>query len=130
MTSRIKLGNVVLCEYFVQGLGNKHTLINVYSGDIVVAEMPAKMRLALYIEYEAMAEDAFSVRLEVLMSKEVQARFRFDVESGPRGRHGIMALPNMEIGIDENVAFEVRMSLDGERSRTVLKKAIAKGAVA
>jgi hypothetical protein len=125
VASKIDIGNVVLCEHVVPGLGNKHTLINVYSGDLIVTELPAKLMLALYMEYSAKAPEAFEVLVEIMMNKKDFGRLRFAVEAGPQ--LGVMAIPHMELGFDRDVVLEVRATVDGEKARRVLRKHVALG---
>lgn len=127
MASKVKISNVLLCEHLVPGLGNKQTLINVYSGDIVVAELPAKLFLAIYAEYSSNSDDAFTVLVEIMINKKPFARLRFDVDAGRQ--QGVMAIPNMELGFDREVTLEVRAAAEGERARTILSKKVFRGDV-
>lgn len=43
--------NTSLCEDIRDEIGNKKSLMGVFSGDILVSEFPARLRVAFYIEY-------------------------------------------------------------------------------
>ena len=129
MPSKIKVGNAILCEYLVAGLGNKHTLINVFSGDVVVETLPAALRLALYIEYNILTDDAFNIMVDVKIDKYTPMKWRAEIQSNHRNQMGILAVPGFEVRLDRNVTLEVRMTPDGERANTVLKKNIYLGSV-
>jgi hypothetical protein len=43
--------NAIICEDVRDEVGNKKSLMGVFSGDIVVAEFPAIVRIAFYAEY-------------------------------------------------------------------------------
>jgi hypothetical protein len=130
MASKVKLGNVILCEYLVVGAGNKHTLINVFSGDVIVESLPAVLRLAMYIEYQTATDEAFNIIIDVKLDGKTLTKLRAEIETGHRHQTGILAIPGIEVGFDRNVTFGVRMTVDGEQPKTILKKQIYLGSVA
>jgi hypothetical protein len=46
----LKFGNVLVCEFATNGENNKHTLVNIFHGDIILAEIPTILSLAFYFE--------------------------------------------------------------------------------
>lgn len=50
MPKKLNIGNALLAEFVTKGNRNKHVLVNVYSGDIIVREFPADLGFGLYIE--------------------------------------------------------------------------------
>jgi hypothetical protein len=51
MTKIGSFRNVSLCEDVREEVGNKKSLMGVFSGDVVVSQFPAQIRVAFYLEY-------------------------------------------------------------------------------
>ena len=69
MAKKIKFENAVLCEFAAQGSNNKPILINVYSGDIITASMPANLSFGLFIEV-AGGQDMPAAGLDIKLNKQ------------------------------------------------------------
>jgi len=50
--------NVVVCEDVRDEVGNKRSLMGVFSGDITVQQFPAIVQLAVYLEYAPDKDDS------------------------------------------------------------------------
>jgi hypothetical protein len=46
----IRFGMVALCDYATKGENNKHTLVNIYGGDVLVGAFPAPLHFGFYAE--------------------------------------------------------------------------------
>ncbi|MBN9308226.1 hypothetical protein, partial [Devosia sp.] len=53
MAKKLKFLNAILCEHVVAGANKKHTLINVFGGNIIVEQLPATLTFGLYVEMAA-----------------------------------------------------------------------------
>ena len=59
----IEVRNAILCEDIRHEIGNKNSLIGVFGGDILVAELPARIRVAVY--YDAMVSVRGKIQSEI-----------------------------------------------------------------
>ncbi len=132
MAARGRFGNIVLCEHVVQSSGNKHTLVNAYSGDILVATLPARLMLGLYVEYCPAAGER-EIQLEIRLDRKTFARLRavLTVLTGgapeTAGAIGVIVLPVFEVGVDRPLTLSVVAHAHAGPARTVLRKKIALG---
>ena len=62
----LRVGNALVCEDVRPELGGKHSLLGVYSGDILVPEFKNFLRATIYIELFALKLG--TIRLEVVIS--------------------------------------------------------------
>lgn len=125
---RLKIGNVLACEYAALGSHGKHTLINLYAGDIVVREFPATFPLAFYIEIFPQADTP--QRLNIIISQgrqkraEVAAEFAFEPS-----KVGVIVLPQLPLTFSKNGEFRVVITGEGLIPTTVLKKKVSTGKI-
>lgn len=127
MAKALKFGNAILCEYVAKGFGNKHTLVNVFSGDVVVQEMPAKLQFGLYFEYFPDDEipHEISIIFRIHNSLLFQAQITFpDLK---RGSPAAVAIQSFDIQFDRDVTFSIEAQRHGYRKTKVLSKKIFKG---
>lgn len=123
MTSSFKIANAMACEHLVQGQGNKHTLINTYSGDILVAEFPARLPIAFYIELvpNIFGNISLSVQLSYGRKLAVEAKA---VSVFEEGNVAVVAIPDGLMLFEKPGVLKVSIRADGEKSVLALKKEI------
>jgi hypothetical protein len=125
--NKIKSGKAIVCEYVAQGSHGKHTLVNAYSGDILVQDLPAAIPLAFFIELEFEGAGGNSqLKVNVLLGgkSKAQAEAEIQVESG---KPGILVLQQAAFQIDGATDIKVTMSMDGARAITLVRKTISQG---
>lgn len=116
----------MLCDYVVAGVGGKHTLINVYSGDIIVSELPANLFLGTYLEIDPGFE-ARSLDIEVRIEGKKVVGMRAGAGEGqplPIPTGIALVLPQMQLQIPSDVLLEVIATADGYAPTTALSKRI------
>ena len=89
MAKSLKFGNVVLCEYVAKGEKNKYTLINVFSGDVIVVDLPAKLNFGLYMEYLPDAVGPRKLTLSMMLDKKKFGQIVIQIERGAPGTPGV-----------------------------------------
>jgi len=131
MAKAPKFGNVVLCEHVVSGVGNKHTLVNVFSGDIIVSELPARLFFGLYAEYYAPEDGSFKdISIELRLNGKTFARIVVSALGAVTpGDAGVVAVPIFELGVDNDLALSVVARVDGHKPQTLMTKQIRQGTV-
>lgn len=121
--TKIKLGNAIVCEFIVQGLHGKVTLINNYSGDIFVSNVPAQMPLAFYVELFSDQTETRNGNISLYLNKKkianMEASFVF-VDSQPN----VVLSPTAFITIDEPCTLKMVINVDGLKPVTAITKLI------
>lgn len=124
----VSFPTVVLCEYASRTENNKHVLAGVYAGDIIVAELPARLRLALYVEILPTVAGNLSVDFTIHLGGKEFAKILTTSADVVPGRPGVILVPNIELGADKDVEMRIDAFYDDQET-TILKKQIYKGTI-
>jgi len=123
-----QLRNFLVCELVIQDIGNRYTLAGVYTNDIILSEMPARLRLGLYGEF--IAEAAGSHQVELLFSRDKQPLLKLTASINdivPGVAHPL-SIPGIEIGIEGPIELTISAIVDGHgRPRELVRKKIFQG---
>lgn len=123
--AKLKIGNAVLCEHAVIGPNNKHTLVNVYSGDIIVRTLPATLSFGLYIEVLS-SNNPEKLSVEVCISRKPALIAETAI---PDKGMGIILIPIFALNIPKNVNLEIFAVTEGGKRQLILKKRIYQGTI-
>lgn len=118
--------NIVLCDLIIRDVSNKHSLIGVYSGDILTSEMPARLRLALYTEFLPPEDGEFSIQIDIKLEGKRFARGEVEVKDAVAGVAAGIALSGFELRTDVPVQLDVTATVNGSKPQFILKKKIMK----
>ena len=129
MAKSLKFGNVILADYVGKGDRNKHTLMNVLSGDIIVQDMPAQFGFGLYAEYLPDNEEPKELELEIKLDRKIFGKLRVDATSPKIGNPSIIAVPLIQIGVDKDLTLQISASCEGYRKTKILSKRIYKAPI-
>ena len=124
MAKNLKFGNIVLCEHVVRGEGGKSTLVNVYSGDIILSEAPVRMHMGVFIEYYPQKETDYDLFLEFMLDKKLFAKLTAQIENNSDGNVGSINLPLMELNILTSCMLEINAFAEGFNKKTIVQKSI------
>jgi hypothetical protein len=122
----LRIGNAILCDHVVKGEGSKVTLVNAYSGDVVVSEMPATLMLGLFIELLPDPNMPEQVTITLRLDKQPFGRLQARLVNQAPNNPGMIALPVFEVGVEKDAIFDVVAEAPGFRRSTVLEKRIFK----
>jgi hypothetical protein len=125
---QIKVGNAFACEYVALGSNNKHTLVNVYTGDILVREFPANIPLAFYIEIVPDPEMSQLLKIQVLQNKKLKGELVGEFEFEP-DKVALAIIPQLPFTIAKDTTVRVVAQCEGGRSTTLIAKKIKVGPV-
>lgn len=129
MAKKITIGNALLCEYVAQGSNNKHVLVNVFAGNVVVTAVPADIAFGLFIEAKRpRGDDAFTPEFEVL----VGGKILFDVKMDGIGSVGTtitFIIQQFQVRVESPCEFEVYVKAVGYQRTLALKKEITIGPI-
>lgn len=126
MAKQLRFGNAILCEHVAPGERNKHTLINVYSGDVLVDSIPAKLLFGIYLEHipdSARPDLTFEIKID----DNIIAKMSVNSKDAEPGSPTAIIVPVFQINIDRDTILQVLASAPGYASRVVIKKRIFKG---
>lgn len=120
--------NVIVCEDVRDEVGNKKSLMGVFSGDVIAAEFPANLQIAFYLDYlqdTLSAGDKIRVELEVngstIMGAEIVLNASQEVSS--------IIIPRAIIGFETEGTFVLNVSVNDGKRLEVLRKKVKAGAV-
>jgi hypothetical protein len=121
--TKLKLGNAIVCEFIAQGINNKHSIINNYAGNIFVAEFPANVSLAFYIElfadFTATLKGSITVSLDKKKIASLDAEFEFK-----EGIPNIVVAPTASILIEKQSTLNLVVSIAGHKPIKAINKPI------
>jgi len=128
MPKKLKIGNAILCEYATLGANNKHVLVNVFSGDIIVQNLPADIPLCVYIEVfrrDITATDTF--KMEVRLDNKPLIMGEIVMPGG--SQTAVILLPQFPLHIDAAATIEVVITSIGYAKTVALSKRVYQGVV-
>lgn len=123
MRPSFKINNAIACEHLIQGQGNKHTLINIYAGDILVENFPARINLSLYFEIDPHVFGIIPLSIKVSYGRKIAMEGKADGVF-EEGKVAIIAIPNGLMLFEKPDTLKVSIYADGERPITAIKKGI------
>lgn len=122
-----KIGNVIMCEYIVEGVNNKHTLINTYAGDILVNEIPAQIPIAFYMEFIPTVSRTEHLKMRILVggTEAVGGIAQVEFEAG---RPAILVISMGLLRVEKPTSLRVFIQSGEERPIKVLERKISANA--
>lgn len=120
----LKFSNVLLCEYVAEGALGKHTLVNVFTGDIRVAKLPARIQIAAYIEMQAIPGLPRTVDFELYAGAKRLAVVTGSFPELVLDQPMLLVLPAMDLKLDNDVIFKIVGVAEGFRSTLAVERRI------
>lgn len=121
MTISFKVINMIVAEYVVQCINNKSTIINAYSGDVLVDEFPAFIPIAFYIEIKALRDFIGPINTKLLLGKRVAMEGRASADLHI-GNSTVLVVPTGMIKLDAPTAIKLYIGVEGEASVKAAEK--------
>lgn len=125
---RFKVRNAIACEYVAQGAYNKHNLVNVYSGDIVVREFPTRFPLSFYVEMDLDISAPKKFELVLYEGKKKRARLSADFDYEP-GKIAVFTLPPLPFNLEKPTQIRLVATGEGYADTVLIKKSVDVGLV-
>jgi hypothetical protein len=123
----LKFGNALFCEYVARGAGNKHTLVNVFSGDILVKELPGTLILSLYIEMLPQLRQQSEITIDLLVGRKPYVQFEASFESMRRDKTAVLVISPLHVEVQKDTFLRVVASSKGFQRTEVIRKRISEG---
>lgn len=125
MAKRLRVGNAMLCEHVVPGANNKHSIINLYSGDVIIwSSLPTAIMFGLYVEFLDDLPGILDVEMRLDGKMFASFKAEFPVASGTPY---ILTLPLFQLGVDRDLTFDVIAKAEGFAATKVISKRITQG---
>lgn len=119
----------IICDHITVDIGRKHSLIGVYSGDVIIQKFPAKLRFAIYAELLPRRVGDYKLTVQIsLNDKEVA---KAEIEAAVRVAEAplVFILPAIGLNIEEETVLKVEVRPEnGEVFTLVSKKIRSEGA--
>ena len=129
MPKKIKVGAAVLADYVGQGAANKITIVNAFSGDVILPEMPCEVSFGLYIELR-FDNVPSSIDFELLLNGK---RLAHGKAAGPpqafANEATVIVIPLFPVKVTEDSKLEAFVSAAGYSRTLALAKKLFKGAL-
>lgn len=123
----LKIGSAVLCSYISRGQNGKVSLIDVYGGDILVNEFPARLTLAVYGEIFPDPETPQTLDIEFLHDGVSKAKGQLAMDAYGPGEVALVLIEGVSAHFEKAGDFKVQISATGYSPVTLVRKQIAKG---
>lgn len=118
--------NALLCDDIRREHGNnKHILIGVFSGDMVIPDFPGAVAPCLYVERFMNAPGSYEISLEYRVGKRQWTPVRAKAEVGAPGV-AAFAFPQVLVEVTEPSRLEIYLKVGDEKPVRVIDKKIVR----
>lgn len=118
------LPTVLLCDHVILDVQNKHSAIGIYSGDIVVSELPANLKLALFMIFVPDEEGDNAIELDFILNDSAIAKAVIKVKAAKVGAPMPIVLSYLEAAIAEDAQLRIGAKVNEMEIGTILEKEI------
>lgn len=123
---RERFTNIIACEDVRDEVGNKKSLMGVFSGDILVSEFPATIHMAFYLDYiQKETSPGDNVQLELKANNERMVRVEVQLNTGQPINSII--LPRAVVVFEKECVLTMQASISGGKQVEIMRKKIQKG---
>jgi hypothetical protein len=121
--------NVIVCEDVREEVGGKHSLMGVFSGDIIVSSFPATIQIAGFFQYIPPANESGDVDLQVtlIQGENVLVRGKMRGQYN-EGQLITFLLPRAFATFEKEGPFRIRIKV-GDEEQDILTKKVSQGLV-
>lgn len=125
-TGRIR--NCLLCDNVIQDIHNRYTLVGVFTNDVLVAEFPARIRLAFYGEFVVKQAGEYLIELSIDVDNNPAIKIGANVTVVNSDEVTALAVPNLDITIKQEVELTISVLVNKtSRPQTLIRKKIRRG---
>jgi hypothetical protein len=119
----------LLCEDIRNELGNKRTLVGVFSGDIIVEKFPATLSLAAYFEY--LPATIGEQRIDFLIRYDDAKLFDFGgvLSIEEPTKVVVLTLPRLNVTLAQAGELKIEVAIPPSSPETLLLKKVQTGAL-
>lgn len=121
--------NVILCEDIRSEIGNKKSIMGIFSGDVIVAEFPARIQFAVYMEYiPEETSEPHEIELDMMADDNRIAEIKVKVTKPAAGVTSLI-IPRAIVAFEKEASYSIFASISQGPRFEILRKKIQKGEV-
>lgn len=124
--SEMMVRSALLCEMCRQEVGNKVSVMGIYSGDILVQSFPAAFPLSAYIEIEGLKKGKHRLEFSIVIPG-TKMGGSADIDVFEEGEVGSLPFPMVMVNAQEAGEVTVQMRVDGNEWIVPVRRKIALG---
>ena len=118
------LTTALLCEDVRTELGNKHTIVGVFSNDILVASLPAVLSLSAYLEYVPDEIGVQNITLSIVVAGNVVANIEAKLSVVEAKTVSVLYLPRVNLTVPRAAEIRLDMKVFPGEPTTIIKKQV------
>jgi hypothetical protein len=117
--------NIILCDnVYVDRESGKPVLAGVYSGDVTLTTVPARIRWSIYAEFLPPKSGSHKIDMKFFLDKKQVLGAMIEARDTIAGTPALLMVPQFELGVDKQGTFAVKVSANGGPITTLLRKQI------
>ncbi len=116
--------NIVLCEHVTKDVGGKYSAIGIYSGDILVGELPSHLRLALLLVYVPSETGPFRMEFELVALDEIFLKGKSTFENAIAGQPISISIPSFTLDVPRQTEVVAFACVGKGKKEEILRKSI------
>lgn len=121
MKNSFKVSNALACEHVIDGVNKKHTLINTYAGNILLAEFPAKIFLAFYVEFISNAAYETEAEISLHLGRKVAMRGALNIKFDGINPL-VLAIPAGVLQVEKPTRMKLMITPSGGKAIKLIEK--------
>lgn len=122
--------NVLFCDDVRREIGNKRTIVGVFSGDIVVSNVPAVVPLATYIEFIPISLDDNEIEFRFVVAGEPIATLKATLGDRQMGVVAVLELPKIAIHVEHPTEVSLDAQIKDRPTQRLVTKKVLVGEIA
>ena len=124
MAKNLRFGNMIFCEYAGRGEGGKSTLLNIYSGDILVSTFPALLLFSFYVECYPGNDSPLKVNIVIRKNGVDFAKVEPEIMPTKEGEPAVIMIQQISMTFDGPSLLEFKIAAPEFVVKPTFKKAI------
>jgi len=115
----------IMCEDVREEKHNKYSLIGVYSGDILISELPGDMSVAFFLEVLINEVGTQDLQLRLSGPGNGTATIKARIELTEKGALSVLKTPRIQMIAEKAGTFRFDITSDGETWENLITKQIS-----
>lgn len=120
----LELRNFILCEDIRQEITNKIIMIGVYSGDILISNLPGSIPLCMYAELDVKAKGEYDVYLRMSGPGEGSFILQTHIGASNADNNGVIRTPRIDVTLECEGVLKIDASIDRKKWKALSRKKV------
>ena len=123
-TASARVSTVVFCEEVRQEINNKHILLGVVAGTLLLSSFPANIRGALYLEVYNLKSGKHKFKILIHLGSRLLAQIDGEILFDARNDVAVVAVSQMVLGVQEEGELRAEIIFDDQPKQIFLRRRI------